>query len=222
RPLHLPKLESEALRIGGRGTVRAGSMGELGKYLAKVVELNAAARNFRIVCPDELESNRLGAVLGVTASQYGWPGPAARGPGGAKGATPLEEADLGFQLPRMGDLVGADGAPMVRVPAGEFVMGSPSSDAAGAPEERTKAGGQHHVTLKAFSIDRFEATDGQYRAFLAAVKKIGHAFCDSSEPPGLDRNPNSTTWSDAAWNGARQPVGGLVRSDAAALCPWPV
>ena len=36
---------------------------------------NADARNFRIVCPDELESNKLGAVLEVTDRQYTWPLP---------------------------------------------------------------------------------------------------------------------------------------------------
>jgi len=75
KPLHLPALEERALRLERRGAVRAGSMGELGKYLKEVVTLNAAGRNFRVVCPDELESNRLGAVLEVTERQYAWPVP---------------------------------------------------------------------------------------------------------------------------------------------------
>ena len=47
----------------------------LGEYLRDVVRLNEGLRGFRIVCPDELESNRLGAVLDVTARQFGWPIP---------------------------------------------------------------------------------------------------------------------------------------------------
>jgi len=76
KPLVLPGLVEKSLRIEGRGAARASSMGELGKYLRAVVELNHAARNFRIVCPDELESNRLGAVLEATDRQYAWPVPA--------------------------------------------------------------------------------------------------------------------------------------------------
>ena len=44
-----------------------------GEYLARVVSANAAQRNFRIVCPDELDSNKLGAVLDVTTRAYEWP-----------------------------------------------------------------------------------------------------------------------------------------------------
>lgn len=76
RPLHLPALGEHEVTIRGRGAARAGSMGELGKYLRGVITLNREARNFRIVCPDELESNRLGAVLDVTTRQYAWPVPA--------------------------------------------------------------------------------------------------------------------------------------------------
>ena len=52
-------------------------MEQLGKYLADLIQRNDAARNFRIVCPDELESNRLGATLNVTSRQYTWPTPKA-------------------------------------------------------------------------------------------------------------------------------------------------
>jgi xylulose-5-phosphate/fructose-6-phosphate phosphoketolase len=48
----------------------------LGKYLEEVVRKNEPTRNFRIVCPDELESNRLGSVLDATDRQYLWPLPA--------------------------------------------------------------------------------------------------------------------------------------------------
>jgi xylulose-5-phosphate/fructose-6-phosphate phosphoketolase len=47
----------------------------LGAYLRRVLELSERERSFRIVCPDELESNRLGAVLEVTDRQYCWPIP---------------------------------------------------------------------------------------------------------------------------------------------------
>jgi xylulose-5-phosphate/fructose-6-phosphate phosphoketolase len=75
RPLDLPALSAHAVPIGARGATRASAMEELGRYLVGVIQSNREARNFRIVCPDELESNRLGAVLDVTSRQYVWPLP---------------------------------------------------------------------------------------------------------------------------------------------------
>jgi xylulose-5-phosphate/fructose-6-phosphate phosphoketolase len=77
RPLDLPPLDDCAVAVSGRGFERASSMEVLGRYLRAVVERNAEARNFRIVCPDELESNRLGEVLKATSRQYVWPVPDA-------------------------------------------------------------------------------------------------------------------------------------------------
>lgn len=75
KPLILPDLEEYSVHVEQRGLTKASAMTELGKYLREVVVLNEPARNFRIVCPDELESNRLGAVLDVTSRQYLWPLP---------------------------------------------------------------------------------------------------------------------------------------------------
>ena len=76
RPLILPPLEAYALDLKARGQDQASNVGVLGEYLRDVVRLNQPARNFRIVCPDELESNRLGPVLEATDRQYVWPLPA--------------------------------------------------------------------------------------------------------------------------------------------------
>jgi xylulose-5-phosphate/fructose-6-phosphate phosphoketolase len=75
RPLNLPPLGEHAIDVKARGATWTSSMEQLGKYLADLIKRNDAARNFRIVCPDELESNRLGEVLKVTDRQYGWPIP---------------------------------------------------------------------------------------------------------------------------------------------------
>jgi xylulose-5-phosphate/fructose-6-phosphate phosphoketolase len=75
RPLVRPPLSDLAIPVDVRGASEASAMEVLGEYLRRVIELNEPARNFRIVCPDELESNRLGAVLGVTDRQYDWPIP---------------------------------------------------------------------------------------------------------------------------------------------------
>ncbi|HUV41003.1 MAG TPA: phosphoketolase family protein [Sedimentisphaerales bacterium] len=72
KPLNLPGLYDFAIEIKVPGRTVTSPMEQLGKYLAKVVQLNNPDRNFRIVCPDELESNRLGQVLQETSRQYNW------------------------------------------------------------------------------------------------------------------------------------------------------
>ncbi len=73
RPLDLPSLDQYEVAVEDRGRPKSSSMEQLGKYLKDVMVRNRESRNFRIVCPDELESNRLGAVLDETARQYVWP-----------------------------------------------------------------------------------------------------------------------------------------------------
>ena len=72
-PLRLPAVEDTAVPVNARGVDHASALETVGAYLASVVEDNATARNFRIVSPDELESNKLGAVLDVTTRAYEWP-----------------------------------------------------------------------------------------------------------------------------------------------------
>ena len=74
-PLDLPKTESFAIQIEHRGAPMTSHMKALGAYLSDLIRRNADARSFRIVSPDELESNRIGAVLDVTERQYAWPLP---------------------------------------------------------------------------------------------------------------------------------------------------
>lgn len=75
-PLALPTLKKHAVAVDPkrRGAVES-HMKSLGRFLSDVVTLNEKSRNFRVVCPDELESNRLGALLDVTTRQYIWPTP---------------------------------------------------------------------------------------------------------------------------------------------------
>lgn len=75
QPLVLPPLGEYEVKSKTRGQDHVSNVGELGKYLREVVRLNREARRFRIVSPDELESNRVGAVLEVTDRQYIWPLP---------------------------------------------------------------------------------------------------------------------------------------------------
>jgi xylulose-5-phosphate/fructose-6-phosphate phosphoketolase len=66
RNLRLPDYRQYAVAVARPGATTAESTRVMGTYLRDVVSLNAKARNFRIVGPDETKSNRLGALFDVT------------------------------------------------------------------------------------------------------------------------------------------------------------
>jgi xylulose-5-phosphate/fructose-6-phosphate phosphoketolase len=70
RPLRLPDLRRFALVVAGPGHSQAEATRTLGAYLREVLTLNAEARNFRIMGPDETASNRLDAVFDVTSRAW--------------------------------------------------------------------------------------------------------------------------------------------------------
>jgi xylulose-5-phosphate/fructose-6-phosphate phosphoketolase len=63
--LDLPDADAYALDIDVPGTEHAESTRVLGTFLRDVFTRNADAANFRLFCPDETNSNRLGAVFEV-------------------------------------------------------------------------------------------------------------------------------------------------------------
>jgi xylulose-5-phosphate/fructose-6-phosphate phosphoketolase len=71
--LDLPPLADFALPIGDPGERIASALEHAGTYLADVLRRSEGERNFRIVCPDEMTSNLLGAVFAVTGRAYAWP-----------------------------------------------------------------------------------------------------------------------------------------------------
>ena len=66
RDLRLPDIHDYALDVPRPGTVVAESTRILGTWLRDVMKLSAEERNFRVFAPDELASNRLGALFEVT------------------------------------------------------------------------------------------------------------------------------------------------------------
>jgi xylulose-5-phosphate/fructose-6-phosphate phosphoketolase len=66
RDLRMPDFRDYAVDVPEPGRARAESTRVLGGFLRDVMAKNAAARNFRLFGPDEVASNRLGAVLEVT------------------------------------------------------------------------------------------------------------------------------------------------------------
>ena len=73
RELDLPPLADFALPVSGPGETTASALERAGTYLAEVLRRSEIERNFRIVCPDEITSNLLGAVFTATGRTYAWP-----------------------------------------------------------------------------------------------------------------------------------------------------
>ena len=73
------------------------------------------------------------------------------------------------------EITGKDGAPMVLIPAGEFLMGSP--DGEGEKNEHP----QHRVYLDAYYMDKFEVTVSRYAEFMRSTGQAGSCVLGSSE-----------------------------------------
>ncbi|MDD5630381.1 MAG: SUMF1/EgtB/PvdO family nonheme iron enzyme, partial [Elusimicrobia bacterium] len=94
-----------------------------------------------------------------------------------------------------------DGPLLVRVPGGEFWMGSPEGE--GDHDERPR----HRVVLPDFLMDRHPVTAGQFASFCRAAGR------PAPEQPawGADDHPAvNVSWQDArdycAWAGKRLPT----------------
>jgi xylulose-5-phosphate/fructose-6-phosphate phosphoketolase len=66
KKLDLPDFKKYAFQVTEPGKQMAEATRQLGKYLRDVFEKNERNKNFRIFCPDETNSNRLGDVFEVT------------------------------------------------------------------------------------------------------------------------------------------------------------
>jgi len=98
-----------------------------------------------------------------------------------------------------------DGAKMILIPAGEFIMGSPEGE--GKDDEHP----QHTVFLDAFYIDAYEVTVGQYKKFIQASGHRAPNWSDVSEYSPTDNHPIVyVSWEDAKayaeWAGATLPT----------------
>lgn len=73
QPLELPAIEQFAVDVPKPGHGEESATSVLGSWLKEILALSSQRRDFRLVSPDELESNRLGAVLEASARVYEWP-----------------------------------------------------------------------------------------------------------------------------------------------------
>ena len=73
KDLKLPDLNKHALDVSAPGQTNGSALMQLGEWYADVFRLNEKEQNFRIMCPDEVASNRLGAVFEATDHAWEWP-----------------------------------------------------------------------------------------------------------------------------------------------------
>ncbi len=125
----------------------------------------------------------------------------------------------------------ADGATMVYVPAGEFLMGASDADLAlvGASGPPPLAGGdeqpQHPVTVDAFWIDQTEVTNAQYSNFvnLTGYKTVAEietfSFTDGEQVTGVTfYHPQGRE--SGIDDKMDHPVVQVAWEDANAYCRW--
>jgi formylglycine-generating enzyme required for sulfatase activity len=100
---------------------------------------------------------------------------------------------------------------MVLIPGGAFLMGQESrfmNDSAA-----------HKVDLDSYYMDKYEATNRQYRRFLEYMSKThDHSRCYPTEAPHKDHTPKF--WNDPRFNQDDFPVVGVDWYDAYAYCAW--
>jgi xylulose-5-phosphate/fructose-6-phosphate phosphoketolase len=73
KPLKMPDLDDAAMEVPSPGGAEGSPLFLLGEYFRDIFRLNADEANFRIVCPDEVASNRLGPVFEATDHAWEWP-----------------------------------------------------------------------------------------------------------------------------------------------------
>ncbi len=92
------------------------------------------------------------------------------------------------------EISGADGAPMVRIPAGQFETNAEERSGTGEITE----GIRHTVYVEEFFIDKYEVTIERYGKFLQVTGRTGPEYWGQIKmPQDADRSVVGVTWHDA-------------------------
>lgn len=144
-------------------------------------------------------------VVIVTTEGYGWvEGKVTVQPEGSEAISlVLEKVKEGEELPLT--IIGKDGAEMVLIPAGWFIMGSPEGE--GNDDEHP----QRNVYLDAYYIDRYEVTNEQFEKFINATGYQAQGDWWRYYTEEKEKHPVVyVTWNDAdayaRWAGKRLPT----------------
>jgi formylglycine-generating enzyme required for sulfatase activity len=114
------------------------------------------------------------------------------------------------------------GMKLVKIPAGEFVMGSPASE-----EGHTEIETQRKVRItKPFFLGQHEVTVGQFRKFAVATNY--KTSLERDMKPGFGFEPSldaieilpKFTWQNTGFGTDEHPVVNLSWDDATAFCQW--
>ncbi len=106
---------------------------------------------------------------------------------------------------------------MIVLPAGSFVMGSPSYEQG----RRDTEGPLHQVTFdRPFAVGKFEVTRGQYAAFVAETGYAGGSICETYENDDWEKR-SGRNWRDPAYRqGDNDPVVCMGWHDATGYVEW--
>jgi formylglycine-generating enzyme required for sulfatase activity len=115
------------------------------------------------------------------------------------------------------------GMRLVTLPAGQFMMGSPSSDTEARPDEVP----QINVTIaEPFAIGQTEVTRGQFRQFVTdkgyrtVAEQSGGGFAYNAKTQRLEPNPQGS-WQYTGFDQTDEhPVINVSTIDAEAFCQW--
>ncbi len=107
------------------------------------------------------------------------------------------------------ETIGKDGAPMMLIPAGPFLMGVPTWARDGGRDEYPN----HEVDLPAYFIDKYEVTNGRYLEF---IRETGH------RAPRHSSDATKDLWQEGLMPESivPLPVINVDWFDAKAYCEW--
>jgi formylglycine-generating enzyme required for sulfatase activity len=113
-----------------------------------------------------------------------------------------ESSDDGQNNTVTNEIVGKDGASMILIPAGEFLMGSYE----GYDNEKPV----HTVYLDDFYMDKYEVTNAQYKRFMEATTHKASYWLNDLKYNAPDQPVVGVNWEDATayalWAGKRLPT----------------